>query len=160
MNRRKVEASIRVLIALFGCAALLLGGVVLQERTGFAPVEGRILWAEEPASSKEVSSFPAEGISAQERDRLSGEESAASSDAPAAPYSGAVDLNTATAEELQSLNGIGEVLAQRIIDYRNANGGFRSVEEIMNVKGIAEKKFAAIRDRITVKEPAKEGPSG
>ncbi len=157
MNRRKVEASIRVLVFLFGCAALLLGGIVLQERTGFAPVEGYILWAEssQPVSSEAVpagASSLTEALSAQERDIPSGDgtESAVSTDSPAAPYSGTVNLNTATASELQSLKGIGEVLAQRIIDYRNANGGFQSVEEIMNVKGIAEKKFAAIRDRITV----------
>lgn len=63
---------------------------------------------------------------------------------------GRIDLNTADAALLDTLPGIGAVLAERIIAYREAYGGFRSVEEIMNVKGIAEGKFAQIKDLICV----------
>ena len=56
-----------------------------------------------------------------------------------------VDLNTATAEELDTLPGIGESLARRIIAYREANGPFGSIEEIMEVSGIGEAKFASWR---------------
>ena len=63
-----------------------------------------------------------------------------------------LDLNTATAEELTSLDGIGEQLAARIVAYREENGPFRYVYEPMNVSGIGEKKYEAIRDSITVRK--------
>ena len=59
---------------------------------------------------------------------------------------------TASAEELDQLPGIGAAIAQRIVDYRQANGPFASIEEIMEVKGIGEATFADIRDSITVGE--------
>ena len=61
-----------------------------------------------------------------------------------------VNINTADAERLATLKGIGPALAQRIIDYREQNGAFKSIDEIKNVRGIGEKKFAAIRDKITI----------
>lgn len=61
-----------------------------------------------------------------------------------------LDLNTATAEELTALPGIGEALAARIVAYREANGPFETVEEILEVSGIGEAKFADLEGRITV----------
>ena len=63
---------------------------------------------------------------------------------------GMIDINTATADQLQLLPGIGESLSQRIVDYRKQHGGFRNIEELMEVSGIGEKKFTSIKDYITV----------
>lgn len=64
-----------------------------------------------------------------------------------------IDINTANAEELMLLDGIGEVTAEAIINYREENGGFRNIEEIMNVYGIGEVKFEKIREYIYVLNP-------
>lgn len=65
--------------------------------------------------------------------------------------SGRINLNSASAIELQMIPGIGEVLSQRIIDYRDANGGFQTVQELMEIKGIGEKTFAKIADYVEVR---------
>lgn len=62
-----------------------------------------------------------------------------------------ININTASAKELESLPGIGPVLAQRIVDYRAQKGGFKNIEEIKEVSGIGDKRFEAIKDLITVK---------
>ena len=56
-----------------------------------------------------------------------------------------VSLSTATVDQLDSLDGIGPTLAQRIVAYRDAHGGFRSVDELQQVPGIGDKRFAALR---------------
>lgn len=61
-----------------------------------------------------------------------------------------ININTATKDELETLPGIGPKTAQKIIDYRKENGPFKSIEEIMNVKGIKQKKFNKIKDLITI----------
>lgn len=64
-----------------------------------------------------------------------------------------IDINSADAAELIKLHGIGEVLANEIISYRENSGGFSNIEEIMNVKGIGEGIFSDIRDHIYVLYP-------
>lgn len=63
---------------------------------------------------------------------------------------GKVNLNTATVEQLENLNGIGEALAGRIVAYRNQHGPFRSAEDLKRVSGIGDKKYAEIEKFITV----------
>ena len=74
-------------------------------------------------------------------------ETASETEKPAG--TGIIDINTATSEQLQTLPGIGEVLAQRIIDYRETYGAFGSVGELINISGIGEKKLEAIWDLVT-----------
>ena len=61
-----------------------------------------------------------------------------------------ININTATIEELVTLDGIGEAIAKRIVDYRTENGKFTNIEDLMNVSGIGEKKFNAIKKFLSV----------
>jgi competence protein ComEA len=61
-----------------------------------------------------------------------------------------VDLNTATVGELDSLPGVGPVLAQRIVDHRTQHGPFATVDQLREVDGIGESRFAELRNRVTV----------
>ena len=61
-----------------------------------------------------------------------------------------VNINTASAEEITQLTNVGEKYAERIIEYREANGPFKSPEDIMKVQGIGAKTFELNKDRITV----------
>ena len=63
---------------------------------------------------------------------------------------GKVNINTATVDELDALPGIGPAKAQAIVDYRNTQGAFLKIEDVMNVSGIGEKIFEQIKDSITV----------
>ena len=70
--------------------------------------------------------------------------------APTADAGPLVDINTATAQELDALPGVGEKLAAAIIEYREKNGVFRAPEDIMNVPGIGSGKYEKMKDRLTV----------
>jgi competence protein ComEA len=66
----------------------------------------------------------------------------------AAPAGAKVSLSTATVEQLDGLDGIGPTLAQRILQWRDAHGGFKSVEQLREVEGIGEKRFEALRSAV------------
>ncbi|GAA4229408.1 hypothetical protein GCM10022254_21750 [Actinomadura meridiana] len=75
---------------------------------------------------------------------------AAAPSTPAGAGNSPLDLNAATADQLDDLPGVGPVLAQRIVDYRTQNGGFRSVEQLQDVSGIGARRFADLKPMVRV----------
>ncbi len=84
---------------------------------------------------------------AQESSRKNTESSSASASAP-------INLNTASVAQLETLPGIGRSTAERILEYRQKNGSFKKIEDLMNVRGVGEKSFLRLKPLITV-TPAK-----
>ena len=105
----------------------------------------------EPISDGEKVHVPAVG----EGDATAGEAAVSTSgessgSGPSASTDGIVNINTATATELTTLPGVGDATAAEIVRDREANGAFTSVEDLMRVSGIGEKKFAKLKDKIRV----------
>lgn len=73
--------------------------------------------------------------------------------APKAAAAAPLNLNTATAAQLEALPGVGARTAALIIEYRQKNGGFKKIEELMNVRGVGEKSFLRLKPLITVTPP-------
>jgi len=74
-------------------------------------------------------------------------------DKPSAAVSTPINLNVATAADLQKLPGVGAAMATRILEYRQKSGGFKKIEELMNVQGIGEKNFLRLKPLVTVAPP-------
>ena len=75
------------------------------------------------------------------------------------PAPAIVNLNTAGATELQTLPGVGPAVAGRILEYRQKNGGFKKIEDLMNVRGIGEKTFLKLKPLITIAPPKSLAPA-
>jgi competence protein ComEA len=76
----------------------------------------------------------------------------------AAQPKGTINLNSATLDQLETLPGVGRKMAERIVEYRQKNGGFKKIEDLMNVQGIGEKNFLKLKPLVFV--PAKTDKAG
>ena len=79
--------------------------------------------------------------------------------APKAAPTGKVNINTASAQQLAELPGVGDKLAARIVEYRQKAGGFKTPQELMNVQGVGEKNFARLQAHLTVGDGAPRAAS-
>ena len=144
----RVISTLSVLLAIFA-VGFFLGRATRAGSSGEVIVQTQ---SQEPVQAEAL-------LSPQSADAVDSKESEQGSDAAAKPETvsaaddeGRINLNTADAAALCALPGIGEKLAGRIIEYREKYGLFRSIEELMDVSGIGEKKFAAVKDLIYVGE--------
>jgi competence protein ComEA len=64
-----------------------------------------------------------------------------------------ININSATLAQLETLPGIGKATAERILEYRQKNGGFKKVEDLMNIRGIGEKSFLRLKPLVTITAP-------
>jgi competence protein ComEA len=121
-----------------------------------AGVAALVVWVgwpvEDPAGSDQATqAVPQETVAVRP-----GGVASVSPNAPrqAAERASKLDLNRATSEELKRLPGVGEVLAQRMIDRRKTTGGFKTVEDLLTVKGIGPKRLQQLRPLLTVRPVA------
>ena len=131
-----MKKPVNILVILTCIFAAFLGGFHIGRRMNRSPVH---IYQIAPAEETQ----PEEAEEAEEP-----AEEAAEETEPAVVFP--LNINTATIPELDQLPGIGPVLAQRIVDYREAHGGYKAVEELVKVNGIGDAKLMEILDLITV----------
>ena len=131
-----MKKPVNILVILTCVFAAFLGGFHIGRRMNRSPVH---IYQIAPAEETQ----PEEAEEAEEP-----AEEAAEETEPAVVFP--LNINTATIPELDQLPGIGPVLAQRIVDYREAHGGYKAVEELVKVNGIGDAKLMEILDLITV----------
>ena len=131
-----MKKPVNILVILTCVFAAFLGGFHIGRRMNRSPVH---IYQIAPAEETQ----PEEAEEAEEP-----AEEAAEETEPAVVFP--LNINTATIPELDQLPGIGPVLAQRIVDYREAHGGYKAVEELVKVNGIGDSKLMEILDLITV----------
>lgn len=113
-------------------------------------VDGERLYVPRIGEAEVPAELPAGGGAGAGASAGAGVGSGGSASAGAGAAGQVVDLNTADATALETLPGIGPALAERILAWRDEHGGFRSVEDLLEVSGIGEGRFAELRDRVTV----------
>ncbi len=140
-------------VIVFLAAALLAGGAITTLRGDGAqtrPEARRALAAQDSVfAAKSMSPAAPQSAGAEAAESDAAEAASSTGNSRNAPS--IVNINQANGEMLETLPGIGPSTARKIIDYRNGNGSFERIEDLMQVKGIGPKKFEKIRLFITVR---------
>lgn len=148
----KIEI-VLVSIAIFLCGCIMLCTALFGSKSEPIVVEKYVTSVDTKVlsddSDKVEEPEKTEGINKAQVLQTSESTKAENSETQLVAVSDKVNINTATKEELMSLQGIGEVLSERIIEYRK-NAKFNSIDEIQQVKGIGEKTFEKLKDSIAV----------
>ena len=126
--------------------SMSLLALLLAFSMAISPLSYIKAYAAEPEQTAE-SSVSSETEETAEQESAAVESAAESSEAE---NDRLVNINSANLEELKKISGVGDVKAQSIIEYREKNGGFKSIDEIKNIDGIGEKTFEKIKDKITL----------
>ena len=134
----------RLLLPALAALAALLALAFFAGRQSLSGLGGLRAETERPAAQEQPASRAAEQSAPED----------------GAPEGEKLDLNRATREDLIALPGIGETLADRILEYRRLYGPFTAVEQLLDVEGIGEAKLLAIRDNICVEEANENSGSG
>ena len=134
-----MKKPVNILVVLTCIFAAFLGGFHIGRRLNRSPVH---IYQITPADKAALESPD------EDDDEEECTEDAAEETVPGVVFP--LNINTATIPELDELPGIGPALAQRIVDYRTAHGGFKAVEELLKVNGIGDAKLREILDLITV----------
>lgn len=124
-----------------GDAVVAAGGLTSEA------VSGAVNLAQKVADGDQILIPSESDVSQQTETQANGERQSASS---AGQGSNKININTASAEELQVLSGVGPSLSEKIVQYRESNGRFTTIEDLQNVSGIGKTRFANIKDMICV----------
>jgi comEA protein len=122
--------------ASFVSTAILFAGMVIAAPASASPGQSSVPLTDVAKKGASVQAPQATGAQSKEK-----------------PAPAIVNINTATTAELQTLPGIGAATATRILEYRQKNGGFKKVEDLMNIRGIGEKSFLKLKPLITITPP-------
>ena len=155
MDNKLSHERILICVALIACACVIGYNAFFTPKVSVPTViytdQDSLASEDEEYSPQAVPAMAEEDSSAASVDA---DTSSAVSSAPSSSTtssSGLININTASAEELEeNLPRVGDVIAARIIDYREYHGGFKSIDEIMEVSGIGDKIFEEIKDKICV----------
>lgn len=151
MSRYKILVGI-ILMTFLGFTAYAAGGSSGSGASGSSSSSGS-------SSMPDMGAGSSSGTGSSNASPDMGTGSSGSMGSGSGMSSNKVDINSASVDELKSLPGISNALAQNIVDYRNSNGPFKSVSELKNVKGMTSSKFNRIKDSVTIGSSSSK-PSG
>ena len=128
-----------------------VGPAIAQRIIDYRQTHGAFASAEDLLKVKGIGRARLEQIRSQITLRGGGSYTTGTTSSQNSSSSNLIDINHANSQELQRINGVGKVTAERIIEYRNSHGAFKRPEDLMNVRGIGASKLNQIRNQIVIR---------